>query len=881
MNRAPGVPGQARPSDRRIAAWYRRRAGRDRIGGIVASAGESLLGPGGTLTKRERVADDGRGTRPWGPGGCVTTGRKAGALLTRRAWRLLPLLVLLGGLGATAWLVLMAQGSANRQDTERLHRLSDDAAEMIRRRLAVYSDALLGGAGLLAASEQVSGDEWRVFVGSLDLGGRYPGINGMGVVVPVAAWDRDVFERGQQEALPGYEIHPVPGYTRGEVSYAVKYLEPLEPNRKAIGLDMASEPNRRTAAELARDTGLPQVTGRIVLVTDERSRAGFLLFVPVYRPGMPLATVEERRAAFTGWVYAPFITEVFLEGVLGGLHREIDVHVYQQVADDAREALYHSLAGEQGDHAHQGIETRYVSLAGQMFTLEISRGPEFQGASRRPQAAILLGGVAVSVLLLVVVWKLQGAGRAAHELAERRTRELNAALAFQQGILDGAGNAVVATDLQGIILLFNPAAERLLGYRAGDLVGKHSPVVYHDPAELQARAAELSMEFGRAVAAGFDACVARARKGQTDSREWTFIRKDGSRVPVSLTMTMLRDGEGEPTGYLGIARDISAEKQAELELRESESRFRGVFDLSLDMIATVNRQGLLTQVNPAWEKTLGHPEDVLLGKPIWPLVHPEDVEGGVARALPALQGQAVYDSRIRVRRADGRWRWLSFNLSPVSDSGEAYLVARDVTGEVESRQEMEELLEVLRASTAAMAEQNAELDQLREHAEYLANHDTLTGTLNRRAWFAAAAAAKPTAIAIFDIDHFKDVNDTYGHPAGDAVLTEVARRLDAALPGGAHLGRLGGEEFAVLFTGPIGEARAAAARCIEAVAAHAIMLPSGEALQVTVSGGLAPWRPGERSREESLATTYDAADRALYEAKHAGRHRLVVDRAAA
>jgi diguanylate cyclase (GGDEF)-like protein/PAS domain S-box-containing protein len=777
--------------------------------------------------------------------------------------------------------MLMAQASANRQDTDRLHRLSDDAAELIRARLAVYSDALLGGAGLLAASHEVTGNEWRVFVESLDLGARYPGINGMGVIFPVPAWDREVFEAARQKEIPGYTVHAVPGFTRGDVLYPVTYLEPLEPNQKALGLDMASEPNRRTAAELARDTGLPQVTGRIVLVTDEQSRAGFLLFVPVYRPGMPLGTVEERRAAFTGWVYAPFITELFLEGVLGGVEPEIDVHVYQQVTENAREALYHSLAGEGPDHAHDGVETRHVSLAGQVFTLEISPGPEFEAASRKPQAAILLGGIAVSMLLMVVVWKLQGAGRAAHDLAERRTRELDAALAFQKGILDGAGNAVIATDLNGIIVVFNPAAERLLGYRASELVGKHSPVVYHDPAELQTRAAELGIELGRRVSPGFDACVALARRGETDSREWTFIRKDGSRVPVSLTMTMLRNGDGEPAGYLGIARDISAEKQAEQELRESESRFRGVFDLSLDMMATVNRLGLLTQVNPAWEKTLGHPEDVFLGKTIWPLVHPEDIDGGIARALPALWGQAVYDSRLRVRHADGRWRWLSFNLSPMSQSGEAYLVARDVTSEVESRQEMEELLEVLRASTAAMAEQNAELDQLREQAEYLANHDTLTGTLNRRAWFATAAAARPTAIAIFDIDHFKRVNDTYGHPAGDAVLVEVARRLDSVLPSDAYLGRLGGEEFAVLFTGPLAQARAASARCIEAVAAGAVVLPTGESLQVTVSGGLAAWQSRRRSREDSLVATYDAADRALYEAKHTGRHRLVVDRAAA
>jgi diguanylate cyclase (GGDEF)-like protein/PAS domain S-box-containing protein len=801
--------------------------------------------------------------------------------LTRRAWRLLPLFVLVGGLGATVWLVAMASASADRHDTERLHRLSDDSADMVRERLAVYSDGLLAGAGLLAASDEVSRDEWRVFVESLDLASRYPGINGMGVIYPVASWDLVAFEREQAAEVPGYGVHAVPGFTSGEVSYPVRYLEPLEPNRKAVGLDMASEPNRRTAAELARDTGVAQVTGRIVLVTDEQSRAGFLLFVPVYRAGLPVTTVEERRAAFAGWVYAPFVTEEFLSGVLGSLDGEVDIHVYQQLAEDSREALYHSLAGDVPDHDHGDIETRHVSLAGQMLTLEISRGPEFEAAGRRTQAIILLGGLVVSVLLVVMVSKLQGAGRAAHELAERRTRQLNLALAFQKGILDGAGNAVVATDMNGMVMLFNPAAEELLGYRASELVGKHSPVLYHDPAEVRGRAAELAIELGRPVAAGFDACIARARTGQTDCREWTFIRKDGRRVPVSLTMTMLRDADGAPSGYLGIARDISAEKQAEEELRESETRFRAVFDLSLDMIATANEQGVLTQVNPAWEKSLGHTEGAFVGKTIWALVHPDDLEEGIERAIPALRGTPVYDSRVRVRHANGQWRWLSFNLSPVSDTGEAYVVARDVTREVEARREMEELLEVLQASTAAMAEQNAELDELREQAEYLANHDTLTGTLNRRAWFGAATATKPTAIAIFDIDHFKRVNDTYGHPAGDSVLCEVASRLGGGLPEGAELGRIGGEEFAVLFTGPLAGAREAAARCIAAVAETAVVLPTGETLAVTVSGGLASWQVRGRSREDSLVATYDAADRALYEAKHAGRHRLVVDRAAA
>jgi diguanylate cyclase len=131
-------------------------------------------------------------------------------------------------------------------------------------------------------------------------------------------------------------------------------------------------------------------------------------------------------------------------------------------------------------------------------------------------------------------------------------------------------------------------------------------------------------------------------------------------------------------------------------------------------------------------------------------------------------------------------------------------------------------------------------------------------------------------VAIFDIDFFKSVNDSYGHPAGDEVLREVARRLQSALPGTAFLGRLGGEEFAVLFTGPFGEAREASAAAALAVGAEPITLEGSLKIHVTVSGGLAPWRVSGRIREQSLADTYEEADAALYEAKSSGRQQLVV-----
>ncbi|HEY5475454.1 MAG TPA: diguanylate cyclase [Tepidiformaceae bacterium] len=192
--------------------------------------------------------------------------------------------------------------------------------------------------------------------------------------------------------------------------------------------------------------------------------------------------------------------------------------------------------------------------------------------------------------------------------------------------------------------------------------------------------------------------------------------------------------------------------------------------------------------------------------------------------------------------------------------------------------QLQDVNESLLRNAMVLATQAAEIDRMREEAEYLATHDMLTGVLNRHAWFTAATSTKPTAVAIFDIDFFKGVNDEHGHPAGDGVLIHVTQRLNDALVDQATLGRIGGEEFAALFHVAFTDAEEACSAALDAVGATPIPLPGGGSVTVTVSAGLSPWLgKGQLSREASLAQTYEAADKLLYSAKRAGRGRLVVE----
>ena len=138
--------------------------------------------------------------------------------------------------------------------------------------------------------------------------------------------------------------------------------------------------------------------------------------------------------------------------------------------------------------------------------------------------------------------------------------------AFRQLILDSLPFSTIATDINGQILTANPAADRLLGYDRHELVGK-SALVLHDTKELKLRAAELTEPGMEPIAANYQVIVKSGSQGMADEREWTYVRKDGTGVPVNIAITSLRDDAGNVTGFLKVAYDITARKRAENYIR--------------------------------------------------------------------------------------------------------------------------------------------------------------------------------------------------------------------------------------------------------------------------------------------------------------------------
>ncbi len=321
---------------------------------------------------------------------------------------LVPSLIVLAGVLLT--MLAFRTERANEQVSADAHlkAIVERTEAAVIERFQTYEDALVAGTALFAASNSVSADQWRSFTRTLDLTNRYPGVNGIGVIFPVKRADAASFELSARASVdPAFSIRRLDSVPQYDDLFIMTYLEPLEGNEAARGLDMGSEPKRRSAIEAARDSGTTAVTGVITLVQDQKSRPGFLVYVPFYRPGALLETTAQRREALVGFVYAPFVAENFLAGVVSSAAGEAELQVFDKAADLTDVRLYGDGPALEASRADSATE---VTLAGQSFELRFRRGGSFSSGLYSANW-IVAAGVLVTAALTVVMIALMLAAR--------------------------------------------------------------------------------------------------------------------------------------------------------------------------------------------------------------------------------------------------------------------------------------------------------------------------------------------------------------------------------------------------------------------------------------------------------------------------------------
>lgn len=567
----------------------------------------------------------------------------------------------------------VSNGYAERRAEERFAFSANEAADLIEKRMLEYEQVLRGGVGLFNASGEVTRAEWRDYVATLRVEDYFPGIQGIGFARQVAPQDVPAFEqRLRDEGFPDFAISPV---GPREIYTSIEFLEPFDRrNRRAFGYDMFSHPVRRAAMERARDTGLPAMTSKVILLqeTETDVQPGVLTYLPLYTEGMPTANVTQRRAALRGYVYAPFRLRNLMEGILDHTRREVDVRVYDGTAVGEANFLHDTAAaasleaGALTDASYR--EQRTINISGQPWTLEFSTNARFETATTTLQPALIAAtGVVIDVLLFVVIATLSANYRHKSAAAQAATDKLTAASRLHEAVLNHAGAAIIAADLSGTITIFNPAAERLLGYTRKEMIGKLTPAAFHDPAEVAARAQQFSLELGAAVQVGFPTFVAKADLGLPNTHEWTYLRKDGTRVPVLLSVTAIRDEKGVATSYLGVATDNSELHLAQKRLAQSLARLESL-NRALDehaIVAITDRRGTITEVNAMLCRISGYRREELIGQN-HRLLNSGTHDPAFFKTLwKTISHGEIWHGEICNRTKDGELYWVDTTIVPM------------------------------------------------------------------------------------------------------------------------------------------------------------------------------------------------------------------------
>jgi diguanylate cyclase (GGDEF)-like protein/PAS domain S-box-containing protein len=269
------------------------------------------------------------------------------------------------------------------------------------------------------------------------------------------------------------------------------------------------------------------------------------------------------------------------------------------------------------------------------------------------------------------------------------------------------------------------------------------------------------------------------------------------------------------------------------------------------MVCATDPDGYLTRVNPAFEQTLGYSSEELLSQALTHFVHPDDVARTREELEAVIAGQASVAFEIRCRCKDGGYKWLHWNAVPDPSGSRIYAVARDVTAQ----------------------------KQLEAQLAEAALRDPVTGIPNRRhlerVLDLAGDETRSTAVLVLDLDHFKQVNDTFGHSTGDLVLKQFAELLQAHMRPTDIACRFGGEEFVAVMNGVSRVTALQRAQAICEAVRRVDFLGMGTRLTVSVGVAVAP------DEGPSARAVLPLADAAMYAAKRLGRDRVMSAKALA
>ena len=311
---------------------------------------------------------------------------------------ILAMLVLLIPLGLTFYSWKITSENAYHTNNSQFEALAQENETALLHRINSYNYALLGARGFFEGSDFVSRKEWKEYVDTLNIEQNFPGINGIGLIMPVQPEKLKAFVANIRKSdLSTFTIHPE---TKDRPYYIISYIEPTKLNLAGIGLNIGFEDNRKQAAELSRDSGKSVITKKIILVQDEQKNTSFLLLTPIYSTGFPVTTIEERRHALQGWVYSPFIANNFLSNLTNSQNKDLYLEVYDGNKIEKDSLIFNDKKIEKDNESNSSkfLVEKHLKVMEQDWTLvwKSTKSFELDHQSNGP-LMILIGGLVFTV----------------------------------------------------------------------------------------------------------------------------------------------------------------------------------------------------------------------------------------------------------------------------------------------------------------------------------------------------------------------------------------------------------------------------------------------------------------------------------------------------
>ena len=627
-------------------------------------------------------------------------------LTERAAWSALA--VFCAGLFITGLLTVYQDVLNDRQALERFDKSAQELKRRITERVYRYQYGLRGarGAIMTAGADQLTRKAFRAYHESRDLPVEFAGARGFGFIRRVRPEDEAAYvSRIRRDGMPGFEVRQLSPHEGDR--YVIQYIEPIESNTQAAGLDIASEARRKEAADRALRSGEVALTAPITLVqaTGQRSQ-GFLVLLPIYEHGAVVDTEARRLAQGQGWAYAPLvITEVLADFDLG---KADYVLTLTDVTNGSEPVAFFSTERSQRPDLRTNLHYRTTTTVfGRAWQIDMVPTPAFMAALHQVQPRwVMMGGSLASILLAAVVYG-QLLGRQRQQMI--RSQQLRLAT-----IVESASDAIVSQSLDGIVESWNAAAEKIMGYAEQEALGQ--------PLSLLMRGAALAEhenEIRRAISQG----------RSVHAFDTACEGKDGRLIDVSVSAAPILSPTGAVIGIGMTIRDIGEKKDAERQLREFNARLEQEVQERTAELGAAHRHlqavldGLPSMVG-YWDKNqINRFANKAYGR--WFGVDPASLPGNSLRSLlgdnlyernrpfieAALRGEGQTFERT-IPRPDGPGvRHALTHYIPDVVDGEVrgfHVLVHDVTELTESRQKLD----------AAMRESEALLRTIREHSIY-------------------------------------------------------------------------------------------------------------------------------------------------------------------